>query len=130
MIRMINFDKIKKIVNIKNLNRVFHSCILTKVNKMNIYIVIGLNKRVYKYISAASQDSFNPTLPTKIIDTKKVLKIFRTFVFKYNTIYSKTKLTLTFAIISISPMARVSLGADSALSIDIDFIAYILGCGI
>lgn len=38
------------------------------------------------------------------------------------------KFTLTFAVISISPTANVSLGADSSMAID-DFMAYILGCG-
>lgn len=59
---------------------------------------------------------------------KKVLKFSGLFhSTQFLIFYSKTKFTLTFAVISISPIANVSLGADS--SIAIDFMAYILGCG-
>jgi hypothetical protein len=42
--------------------------------------------------------------------------------------YSNLKLTVTLAIISISPAAIVCLGAAPSASIAIDFMAY-MGCG-
>jgi len=50
------------------------------------------------------------------------------FVYINLDFYSKTKFTLTLAVISISPIARVSL--EAVESIDSTFIAYILGGGL